>query len=346
MPPSSYDDIDGIADLPEGWTDEQDGGTYRVAAPGGRGAFRLRRRPALLEAFPASAASPSVAGRATPRVHRLHRDPGPTTPFAFIGVRSCDLHAIAIQDRVFLGGGHVDPHYQAGGTAPSWSRSNCGEAGGTCFCVSMGTGPKASVRLRLALTELIDDRRPRLPRRGRQRTGSRGPRRVPHRQAAGRESRRCRRLGRRAYVGQYGPRDATDDIHGLLLAQPRASALGRRRRALPHLRQLHDGLPDLLLHDRRGCDATSPATRRSGRGDWDSCFTDGLLLHPWRQRAGLAASRYRQWMTHKLATWIDQFGTSGCVGCGRCITWCPVGIDITEEVRAIREQPAASEATA
>jgi ferredoxin len=47
-------------------------------------------------------------------------------------------------------------------------------------------------------------------------------------------------------------------------------------------------------------------------------------------------SRYRQWMTHKLATWIDQFGTSGCVGCGRCITWCPVAIDITEEVAAIR----------
>ena len=53
---------------------------------------------------------------------------------------------------------------------------------------------------------------------------------------------------------------------------------------------------------------------------------------------GSARSRYRQWMTHKLATWIDQFGSSGCVGCGRCITWCPVGIDITEEVRAIREQ--------
>ncbi len=51
-------------------------------------------------------------------------------------------------------------------------------------------------------------------------------------------------------------------------------------------------------------------------------------------------SRYRQWMTHKLATWYDQFGTSGCVGCGRCITWCPVGIDITEEVAAIRETAA------
>ena len=57
----------------------------------------------------------------------------------------------------------------------------------------------------------------------------------------------------------------------------------------------------------------------------------------------LQKSRYRQWITHKLATWIDQFGTSGCVGCGRCITWCPVAIDITEEVEAIRKSEPISE---
>jgi ferredoxin len=48
------------------------------------------------------------------------------------------------------------------------------------------------------------------------------------------------------------------------------------------------------------------------------------------------SARYRQWLTHKLATWQDQFGTYGCVGCGRCIAWCPVGIDIRAEVAAIR----------
>ena len=48
-------------------------------------------------------------------------------------------------------------------------------------------------------------------------------------------------------------------------------------------------------------------------------------------------SRYRQWLTHKLATWQDQFGMLGCVGCGRCITWCPVGIDLTEEVAAMAD---------
>jgi sulfhydrogenase subunit beta (sulfur reductase) len=69
---------------------------------------------------------------------------------------------------------------------------------------------------------------------------------------------------------------------------------------------------------------------------WDSCFTmDFSYIHGGSIRSS-TKSRYRQWMTHKLASWIDQFGSSGCVGCGRCITWCPVAIDITEEVREIR----------
>jgi ferredoxin len=70
---------------------------------------------------------------------------------------------------------------------------------------------------------------------------------------------------------------------------------------------------------------------------WDSCYTlDFSYVYGGSVRS-TRRSRYRQWMTHKLATWYDQFGSSGCVGCGRCITWCPVGIDITEEARAIRE---------
>jgi Fe-S-cluster-containing hydrogenase component 2 len=74
---------------------------------------------------------------------------------------------------------------------------------------------------------------------------------------------------------------------------------------------------------------------------WDSCFTmDFSYIHGGSVRA-TPKSRYRQWLTHKLATWFDQFGSSGCVGCGRCITWCPVAIDLTEEVRAIRDSETA-----
>ncbi len=70
---------------------------------------------------------------------------------------------------------------------------------------------------------------------------------------------------------------------------------------------------------------------------WDSCFTLNFsYIHGGSIRSS-GKSRYRQWLTHKLAAWADQFGESGCVGCGRCITWCPAGIDITEEIRAMRE---------
>ena len=102
--------------------------------------------------------------------------------------------------------------------------------------------------------------------------------------------------------------------------------------------QLHDGLSDLLLHDRRGSCGSDGGTAERVR-QWDSCYTmDFSHLHGGSVRASIKA-RYRQWLTHKLASWIDQFGTSGCVGCGRCITWCPVGIDLTEEVAAIRAHP-------
>jgi len=79
---------------------------------------------------------------------------------------------------------------------------------------------------------------------------------------------------------------------------------------------------------------------------WDSCFTvDYSQIHGGAVR-GSARSRYRQWMTHKLATWHDQFESSGCVGCGCCITWCPVGIDLTEEARVIRETDGGADADA
>jgi len=81
-------------------------------------------------------------------------------------------------------------------------------------------------------------------------------------------------------------------------------------------------------------DLTGTETERTRR--WDSCFTlDHSYIHGGSVRPS-GSARYRQWMTHKLASWIDQFGSSGCVGCGRCIAWCPVAIDITEEAAAIR----------
>ena len=124
---------------------------------------------------------------------------------------------------------------------------------------------------------------------------------------------------------EHGPRARHRRAQGAAVPQLRAPALGGGRRALPDVRQLHDGLSDLLLHDRRGRHrprrrAGASATRAGTRASRSTTPTSTEA-----PCASSARSRYRQWMTHKLATWFDQFGSSGCVGCGRCITWCPVG---------------------
>ena len=70
---------------------------------------------------------------------------------------------------------------------------------------------------------------------------------------------------------------------------------------------------------------------------WDSCFNPDYSYVAHGNTRPSTRSRYRQWLTHKFASWYEQFGTSGCTGCGRCITWCPAGIDHIEEIEKIRE---------
>ena len=101
--------------------------------------------------------------------------------------------------------------------------------------------------------------------------------------------------------------------------------------------KLHDGVSDMLLRHGGRYYRSHGHGGRSRTRKWDSCFTmDFSYIHGGSVRPS-SKGRYRHWLTHKLASWVDQFGTIGCVGCGRCITWCPVGIDITEEFRVIRE---------
>ena len=152
-----YDDIDSIADLPAGWTDEQDGGHYRIRRRADAALFGYNVGPHAWKRF----LHPPLL-----RLWRAERSNGvlavtetadPPERYAFLAVRSCELHAIAIQDRVFLHGPYVDPHYQARREHAFVLAVNCGQAGGTCFCVSIHTGPKLDKGFRLALTELLGD---------------------------------------------------------------------------------------------------------------------------------------------------------------------------------------------
>ncbi|MFZ3179832.1 MAG: 4Fe-4S dicluster domain-containing protein, partial [Methylocystis silviterrae] len=218
---------------------------------------------------------------------------------------------------------------------------NCGQAGGTCFCVSMRAGPRVEHGFDLALTELLDGTEHSFL----VETGSDEGRallaQVPHRLASSREVEAREAVTERT-ASSMGRNMRLDDLNELLMSNlehPRWDEVATRCLSCTNC---------TLVCPTCFCTSVEDASDLSGKHAerwrrWDSCFTmDFSYIHGGSVRAS-AKSRYRQWMTHKLATWIDQFGSSGCVGCGRCITWCPVGIDITEEVRAIRGGDACAE---
>jgi len=330
-----YDDIATIDDLPRGWTDEQDGGHYRLLRRDDEALFgyavgphswKKYLHPPLLRLWHAEHDAQGI---------RVVPDPAPDERFAFIGVRACEIHAIAIQDRVFLGGPYVDPHYRARREGTFIVAVNCGHAGGTCFCVSMRTGPRAESGFDLSLTEIVDATRHLFVVDVGSEPGRMMLDAIPHRTATPDKIDAAEAVVKRT-TESMGREMRSDDVRELLarnLEHPRWDDVANRCLTCTNCTMVCPTCFCTSVED--SSDLAGTETSRTRR--WDSCFTmDFSYIHGGSVRAS-TTSRYRQWMTHKLSTWFEQFGTSGCVGCGRCITWCPVGIDITEEVRAIRE---------
>ncbi len=212
---------------------------------------------------------------------------------------------------------------------------NCAVAGGTCFCVSMNTGPKASAGFDLALTEIIEAGEHQFIVEAGSDAGREVLAELPQRAAAQPEIDTAEAVVTQT-AASMGRQMRSDDLHELLMGNlnhPRWDQVAERCLTCANCTMVCPTCFCTSVEDASALDGSEAERRRR----WDSCFTmDFTYIHGGSVRAS-PRSRYRQWMTHKLATWIDQFGTSGCVGCGRCITWCPVGIDITEEVHAIRE---------
>lgn len=328
-----HDEIGGIEDLPAGWTEVQEAGTYRLARRTDDALFGYSVGPQSWKQVFFVPRARVFTARKRPDGFVVEPEPTPSRKIALIGARSCDLHAIEVQDRIFLRGPYVDTDYAARREHVFVIAVNCGQAGGTCFCVSMQTGPRATFGFDLALTELAGGRH-----RFVVEIGSDRGRRLIDRVECDRASIEERQTADdivAATAGAMGRRMDTTGIKELLYRNaehPRWDDVAERCLACTNCTLV---CPTCFCASTEHVSDLAGATAEEWRR-WDSCFTlDHSYLHGGSVRRSTRA-RYRQWLTHKLASWIDQFGESGCVGCGRCITWCPVGIDITAEVAAIR----------
>jgi ferredoxin len=327
-----FDEISGAADLPAGFTSVQEPGTYRLENSGGGRYFDYVHGPESLKRFLFAPQETLWTVSAGGEVSFKETLPD-LRPLAVIGARACDLAGMSVQDRTFLAGGHsnyTDPYYASRRENLFIVAVNCTRSAATCFCASMNTGPRARAGYDLALTELDEAF---LVEAGSEQ-GEALLADLPLKPARDVDETAATQAIAAAADSQTRRLDTTD-IQALLfnnLEHPRWDDVAERCLSCANCTMV---CPTCFCHsesDVMSLDGTASEHRR----EWSSCFT---LQHGYIHGAQIRPQirhRYRQWLTHKLAAWIEQFGVSGCVGCGRCITWCPTGIDLIEEVNAIR----------
>jgi sulfhydrogenase subunit beta (sulfur reductase) len=326
-----YDDLDSAEQLPWGIKDLQQPGTYRLEKNNEKLAFAWANgqqsiKPFLFKPYDTLWQAGKNNNQLTVECHKEE-----SMPIAYIGAKACDLAALDIQDKIFLRDKYVDNNYKIRRENMFIAAVNCTHCSGNCFCASTGDGPKATKLFDIALTELEN-----------------------------------------GFVTEIGTDKGSEILEPLRLNKASDSQINEAEKAIAQAAQqqskhlpsgnLRDVLFANLDHERwdevaarclscANCTSVCPTcfchcsveepnldgSSSTHKRAWDSCFTDGhSYIHGNLIRDDIR-KRYRQWLTHKLGSWHDQFGTCGCVGCGRCITWCPAGIDITEEAAAICE---------
>ena len=332
-----------FADLPVGYQDLQAPGHYELKQGGDPSYFQYAVGPTSPKQWLHPPRQRLWSAVRSGDGWTLEAEPSTTVRRAFFGVRSCDVESISTLDGVLLGQARHDPAYALARESLLLVTASCPRPSEVCFCTSMGHGPQPRV-FDVDITEIHEP--PEhffVARAGSERgralldaleqqgiaSGGTACRRVSaeDHQAVGRCLARARaRISR--HLDTRGLPEALAnrlEASGWQALEDRCLACGNCTMVCPTCYCSNS-------HDQTSLDGASTERWQ----EWDSCFNgDFSYVHGGRIR-GSIASRYRQWLTHKLSSWHEQFGRSGCVGCGRCVTWCPVGIDIVEEAGRIR----------
>jgi ferredoxin len=322
------DHVETIDDLPRGIRETQEPGRYGLERAGDDRLFSWAHGPDAAKRFLFPPREPLASIHRDADGHLRTEPADDERPYAFVGLRACDLHAVQVQDRVFM---ELDPTYRRRRERALFVGVNCELPGGTCFCASMGTGPRCTDGFDLALTELddgfvVETGSPR---------GAELLERLETRDATSEEAAEPERVTDAARERMGRTLEDVDEVPALLRrnpTHPRWRDVAERCLSCTNCTMV---CPTCFCHDVVDAVSLSGDVATRTR-EWASCFSEEYSWTAGEVVRHSRDARYRQWLTHKFSTWVDQYGTSGCVGCGRCITWCPVGIDVTEEVAAIR----------
>lgn len=319
-------EIDSAGDLPYGWGVDVAPGSYQLRRRDDRAAFGHSSGPQSWKQF----LHPPRQKMWSCGPDGVDAADEPEPKFALLGVHGCDLAGLGVLDRVLAGGDHPDGSYVGRRGQIFVVAVNCTEPGRLCFCASMGTGPACGGGYDLALTERVDRGEPEYLVEVGSAAGAEILAAVPNR-AANQSERDAAASEVSAATAKMGRRMPDVNLRELLIAS----------RESPHWSEVASRCLTCgnctMVCPTCFCTSTSDVTDLTGEHaerwmEWASCFElDFTFVHEGPVRTS-GPSRYRHWLTHKLSSWHDQFGTSGCVGCGRCIAWCPTGIDITEEM--------------
>ncbi len=329
------DEITMIDELPRGYIVEQEAATYRLHKTDFPGFFGITHTMGGWNRYLYPVFTTLWKAHRNQQEFKIDCSVEKNYRFALLGMRPCDLEAIKKYDRIFLQDLYQDKSYKDRREKVFIITVNCTKPSGTCFCDSMESGPKSGEGFDLAVTEIIDNGKHYFIAETGSEIAEEIIKNIPYEDAKEKEVKAAENLVLNAAT-QMGRTLDTDNLKEILYKSyenPHWDDVALRCLTCGNCTMVCPTCFCTTIEDYT--DLTGATGQRVRK--WDSCYNNEFsYIHGGSVRTS-AYARYRHWIMHKLATYYDQFDTPGCVGCGRCITWCPAAIDITEEATAIRK---------